>query len=100
MGNESQNPTRDARNPQRASRAASSGIGVPCSAYARVHAINRFCTRHTTPHVFSSIRNPIPPPTLIAKCEFDDIGLEFNSSTTHDAAITIAVIATARTHGL
>src|SRR5258707_10033061 len=67
IGNESHNDVRAVRNPQRIIRSASGGIGVPCSAAARVHAINLFCTRQTTPQVLISIINPRPPPTLDRK---------------------------------
>src|SRR5579863_6939783 len=96
IGNESQNPTRDAKNAQRAMRSASAGIGLPSSTLARVHAIRRFCTRQTTPQVFSSISKPSPPPTLIARSAFDDCAVEFNSRVAHDAAITTTAIAEAR----
>src|SRR5579863_4606767 len=100
IGIENQNPARDARNAQRASRAASGGIGVPCSALARVHAINLFWTRQIIPHAFSSINNPIPPPMLMDKCAFDDSGLAFNTSTAQHAARAITTIAVTRTHEL
>src|ERR1700722_11209095 len=85
---------------QRARRSASAGIGVPCSTLARVHAISRFCARHTTPQVFISISRTMPPPTLIDRWLFEDCGPAFESRTIHEAAITIAAIAIVRTHGL
>src|ERR1700689_2782784 len=100
MGNDSQKPTREARNPQRASRAASSGMGVPCSALARVQAISFFCTRHTTPHAFSSIRKPNPPPTLIDRCAFETSAPLFKSRMIHEASITMGAIEIARTQEL
>ena len=100
IGIDIQNPVRDARNAQRAKYAASGGIGVPCSALARVHAISRFCARQIIPHAFSSISSPIPPPMLIARWPLDDCGFAFSTSTIHDAATAIAAIAIVRTHAL
>src|SRR5216684_131779 len=94
MGNDSQNEVRDVRKFQRIKRSASGGIGTPCSALLRAQAIKRFCTRHTTPQVFSSITKPSPPPTLIARCAFDTLGPPFNARTSHDAAITTIEIPT------
>ena len=100
IGSDIQNPAREARNAQRASRAASGGIGVPCSALARVQAINLFWTRQMIPQAFNSISNPIPPPMLMERCAFDDPGLAFNISTAQHAAAAITTIAVIRTHGL
>src|SRR5712664_3540069 len=98
IGNESHNDVRAVRNPQRINRSASAGIGVPCSAAARVHAINLFWTRQTTPQVFSSMTNPSPPPTLIARCPLEMLAPPFSASTSQEAAITIAPIPIVRTH--
>ena len=98
IGNESHSDTRAVRNPHRIIRSASAGIGVPCSAAARVQAINLFCTRHTTLQVFTSITKPNPPPTLMAKCWFDTCSPPFSAITIQEAAITIAPIPIVRTH--
>ena len=99
-GSDIQKPVRDARNAQRAKCAASGGIGVPCSALARVQAISRFCARQIIPQAFSSISRPMPPPILIARCPLDDCGFAFSTSTIQEAATAMAAIAIVRTHGL
>src|SRR5258708_38707195 len=98
IGDESHNDVRAVRTPQRIKRSASAGIGVPCSAAARVHAINLFCTRQTTPQVFSSMTSPSPPPTLIARCPLETLAPPFSASTSQEAAVTIAPIPIVRTH--
>src|SRR5882762_7471304 len=75
-------------------------MAAPCSAAARVQAINFFCTRQTTPQVFSSMMRPSPPPTLMARWAFETLGPPFNASTSHDAAITTTEMPITRTHTL
>src|SRR5260370_24463643 len=98
IGNESHKDVRAVRNPHRIILSASGGIGVPCSAAARVHAINLFCTRQTTPHVFSNITSPSPPPTLIAKCPLQTCSPPFSAITSQEPPITIAPIPRSLTH--
>src|SRR5271169_1598003 len=100
IGNDSQNETRAVRKPQRIIRSASGGIGTPSSELARAHLINFFWTRHTTPHVLSSMTRPSPPPTLIARWALETVGPPFKAITSHDAAITTIAIPMPRTHGL
>jgi len=100
MGKDTQNPVREARNDQRVRYAASGGIGVPCSSAARIQMIKRFCARQMMPQALRSISRPIPPPMAIDKCTLDDCGFAFKRRVTQEAAMAIALMATARSQGL
>src|SRR2546425_3911912 len=65
MGTESQALAREARKARRASLADSGGTGVPFAAFSAVHAMIRFCAGQMTPHTFSNMSTPMPPPTPI-----------------------------------
>ncbi len=76
----------------RASFVASGGIGVPCSALARVQAIRRFWQRHTMPQTLSSMIVAIPPPKLIESVRFPAPGTAIQESSIHPVAITTIAV--------
>src|SRR3989442_5153287 len=69
MGTESQALAREARKARRASLADSGGTGVPFAAFSAVHAMIRFCAGQMTPHTFSNMIKPMPPPILTKRSE-------------------------------
>src|SRR5690242_15616297 len=100
IGNDSQKFIRAVKNVSRINFGASEGIGGPCSAFARVHAISRFWHRHTIPHVLKNTIVPSPPPTLMLSVRFPAPGAARNFKTSHEATTTTTRIGMAKTQPL
>src|SRR5712671_1035167 len=70
-----------------ASFAASGGMGVPCSADARVQTISRFWHLHTMPQTLKNNIVPSPPPIEIESVRLLTPGCASNDTTSQEVAV-------------